>query len=638
MCGIAGVFNRDGRPVDAARLRAMADTLRHRGPDAEGAWVAGPVGLAHRRLSVLDLSAAGRQPMGNEDGAVQVCYNGEIYNFAELRQELEALGHVFRSATDTEVIVHAWEQWGRAAWSRFNGMFAFALWDGRTRSLVLVRDRLGVKPLYVHRTAERVVFGSELKALLAWPDTPREVDPSAVDAFLAFNYVPGPRTIWRDIESLPPGFDLVVTSQTAHAEPWWDVHFGQQPLTDRADTVERIRALCHDAVRARLVSDVPLGAFLSGGLDSSAIVHHMRPHHAGPLHTFSVRFGEASYDESPFADLVARRYDLQHHEVVCTADDVSATLDRVVWHADNPTADISMVPMLRLSEAARREVTVVLSGDGGDEVFGGYPIYQADRVARVWRHLPGWFRRGVAERLVQRLPTSHRKLSAEYALRAFVGAASRPPEEAHARWRLICTDAEREALLGQEAWRLVQQETRTEQPFLDAYLASGAADLLDRMFYVDIKTFLADSILPKVDRMTMAVGLEARTPWLDYRLVELGAQVPSSWKVTGFDTKRIFKDAMRGHVPDAIVRRRKAGFHAPLAAWFRGPLRGLVEETLAPGALGGLPLLQPHAVAGLVREHLAGHANHAFKLWGLMTLVRWRASVATSGHGLKHEA
>jgi asparagine synthase (glutamine-hydrolysing) len=284
-----------------------------------------------------------------------------------------------------------------------------------------------------------------------------------------------------------------------------------------------------------------------------------------------------------------------------------------------------MVPMLRLAEAARREVTVVLSGDGGDEVFGGYSIYQADRLARVWRHLPAWFRRGIVKHVVDHLPASQRKLSVDYAVRAFVGAAGRPPEQAHARWRLICNDEEREALLGPDTWRVVQQETRTEQPFLDAYLASGATDLLDRMFYMDIKTFLADSILPKVDRMTMAFGLEARTPWLDYRLVELGARLPVSWKVTSFDTKRIFKDAMRGQVPDEIVRRRKAGFHAPLAAWFRGPLRDLVEETLAPAAVASLPMLQVPAVSRLVREHLDGRANHAFKLWGLMTLVRWRA-------------
>lgn len=625
MCGIAGVFNRDGRPVHVAGLRPLADALRHRGPDADGLWAEGPVGFAHRRLSVLDLSDAGRQPMGNEDGTVQVCYNGEIYNFAALRDDLMARGHVFRSATDTEVIVHAWEEWGRGAWSRFNGMFAFALWDARIRTLVLVRDRLGVKPLYVHRSPQRVVFGSELTALRAWPETPREIDLTAVDAFLAFNYVPGPRTIWRDIEALPPGHDLVVTDDTETRAPYWDVRFGAHPLADRGEAIERIRALCDDAVRARLVSDVPLGAFLSGGLDSSAVVHYMRPHHAGPLHTFSVRFGEASFDEGPFADLVARTYDLQHHEVVCTADDVRATLDRVVRHADNPTADISMVPMLRLAEAARREVTVVLTGDGGDEVFGGYPIYQADRLARVWRHLPGWFRDGLVGRLVERLPTSQRKLSADYALRAFVRAAGRPPEEAHARWRLICGDDERRALLGDDTWRRVQAEASVDEPFLAAYLTSGAEDLLDRMFYVDVKTFLADSILPKVDRMTMAVGLEARTPWLDYRLVELGARLPASWKVTGLDTKRIFKEAMAGAVPAAIVRRRKAGFHAPLAAWFRGPLRDLVEDTLAPSALGNLPMLQPAAVSRLVREHMAGQANHAFKLWGLMTLVRWRA-------------
>lgn len=608
-------------------LHRMAESLRHRGPDAAGVWADGAVGLAHRRLSVLDLSDAGRQPMSNEDGSVQVCYNGEIYNFAELRAELYARGHVFRSATDTEVIVHAWEEWGHAAWPRFNGMFALAIWDARARCLVLVRDRLGVKPLYVLNTARHVVFGSELKAIRALAGAVPSIDLEAVDAFLAFNYIPGPRTIWQGVESLPPGHAMTVSAADTRVEAYWDVHFGQHPLTDRSDAIDRIRDLAGDAVRARLVSDVPLGAFLSGGLDSTAIVHHMRPHHTGPLHTFSVRFAESSFDEGPYAALVARAYDLQHHEVVCTAADVRHSLDDVVWHADNPTADISMVPMRRLAEAARREVTVVLSGDGGDEVFGGYSVYQADRLARVWRHLPSWFRTSIVERLARHLPASARKMSLDYALRAFVAAASRAPEQAHARWRLICSDQERRALLTEDAWHALPAEAGPEQPFLDAYLASGATDLLDRMFYVDVKTFLADSILPKVDRMTMAVGLEARTPWLDYRMVELGARIPSAWKLTGFDTKRIFKDAMRGRVPAAIVRRRKAGFHAPLAAWFRGPLRDLVEDTLAPSSLAALPMLRPQAVQGFVRAHLDGQADHAFKLWGLMTLVRWRATV-----------
>lgn len=627
MCGIAGVFHMDGTPVAAAHLVPLAHVLRHRGPDASGVWAAGPVGFAHRRLSVLDLSEAGRQPMHNEDGRVTVCYNGEIYNFADVRRDLEALGHRFHSATDTEVIVHAWEAWGEAAWSRFNGMFAFALWDARTRTLVLVRDRLGVKPLYLHRTAGRLVFGSELKAVLAWPGTPRDIDPAGLEAFLAYNYVPGPRTIWAGIESLPPGHQLVATAAGIEVSAWWDARFGKEPLTDRDDARRRIQTLCQDAVRLRLVSDVPLGAFLSGGLDSTAVVHYMRPYHTGPLHTFSVRFAESSFDEGPYAKLVAKTYGLTHHEVVCTSGDVEATIDRVAWHADNPTADISMVPMLRLAEAARREVTVVLSGDGGDEVFGGYQVYQADRLARAWRHLPAWLRHGVLARLVARLPHSDRKLGADYALRAFIAAADRAPEQAHARWRLICSDAEREALMEPEAWRQASSATAVDEPFLRAYLASGATDLLDRLFYVDVKTFLADSILPKVDRMSMAVGLEARTPWLDYRLVELGARIPSEWKVTGLDTKRIFKEALRGQVPDAIVRRRKAGFHTPLASWFRGPLRRLLEQSLSPAALAPLPMLRPEAVSRLVREHVEGRANHAYKLWGLLTLVRWRAAV-----------
>lgn len=604
-------------------LPRMAAALQHRGPDAEGFWHDGVVGFAHRRLSVIDVSAAGRQPLGSEDGRIQVCYNGEIYNFADIRQTLEGKGHQFRSRTDTEVIAHAWEEWGPGAIGRFNGMFAFAVWDRDTRRLWLVRDRLGVKPLYYTEQQGRVVFGSELKAILSVPGLTRTLDPVALDAYLALNYVPGPRTIWKEIASLPPGHMLTASDEGVTVEPYWDVRFGVDRLTSQDDAIARIRELCDDAVRLRLVSDVPLGAFLSGGLDSSAIVHFMRPRHDGPLHTFSVRFEEASFDEGPFAELVARRYDLQHHEVVCRASDVPDCLDRIVWHADNPIADISMVPMYRLSEATRRVVTVVLSGDGGDEVFGGYSIYHADRLARVWRSLPEWFRHRLVRPFVDALPASTSKMSVDYALRQFVAGAGKAPESAHYSWRTICTREERRSLLRPDVQEEVPRLSAPEAPFLAAYLASGARDLLDRLFYVDLKTFLADSILPKVDRMTMAFGLEARTPWLDYRLVELGARIPPAWKLRGLDTKWIFKQAMRGLVPDPIVRRTKAGFHAPLATWFRGPLQPLLRDALSPAALTVLPQLQPAAVQRLVDEHLSGRANHAFKLWGLVSLARW---------------
>lgn len=623
MCGIAGVFDRGDQPVDRASLVPMAEAVRHRGPDADGFWTDAGIGLAHRRLSVIDVSDAGRQPIGTEDGDIQVCFNGEIYNFADIRADLVARGHRFRSRTDTEVIAHAWEEWGADAVRRFNGMFAFAIWERRARRLWLVRDRLGVKPLYYAWQERRLVFGSELKAILAAPGMTRTLDPAALDAFLALNYVPGPRTIWREIQQLPPGHVLRATASDYTVQPWWDVHFGRDPLHDRADAVGRIRTLCDDAVRLRLVSDVPLGAFLSGGLDSSAVVHFMRPRHAGPLHTFSVRFDEASFDEGPYAALVARAYDLQHHEVVCRATDVHATLDRIVWHADAPVADISMVPMFKLAEAAREQVTVVLSGDGGDEVFGGYAVYHADRLARVWRALPRWFRDRLVRPLVAALPASTGKMSADYALRQFVAGAGEAPDKAHYSWRTISAPGERARLLRPDVHAEATRESAPEAPFVAAYLASGAHDLLDRVFYVDLKTFLADSILPKVDRMSMAFGLEARTPWLDYRLVELGARIPSAWKLRGRDTKVIFKEAMRGLVPAPIVRRTKAGFHAPLAAWFRGPLRPLLRESLSVDALRVVPELQPAAVQRLVDAHTAGHANHAYQLWGLVTLVRW---------------
>ncbi len=623
MCGIAGVYSRDGAPVDPAWLREMAQTLCHRGPDADGLWTEPGIGLAHRRLSVIDVSEAGRQPIGTEDGGIQVCFNGEIFNFEEIRRDLVARGHRFVSRTDSEVIAHAWEQWGPAAVARFNGMFAFAVWERATRRLWLVRDRLGVKPLYHTAQDGRLVFGSELKALWVVPGLSRALDPVALDAYLALNYVPGPRTIWEGVEQLPPGHLLCASAEGVTIEPYWDVRFGRDPYTDRSRAIEDIRALCDDAVRLRLVSDVPLGAFLSGGLDSTAVVHFMRPRHAGPLHTFSVRFEEASFDEGPFAAHVARAYDLTHHEVTCGAADVPACLDRIVWHADAPVADISMVPMYRLAEATRREVTVVLSGDGGDEVFGGYALYHADRMATVWRALPRWFRERVVRPAVEALPTSTGKMSLDYALRQFVAGAGEAPEKAHYHWRTICAVDERARLLQPDVYRAATREHAPEAPFLAAYLASGAPDWLDRLFYVDVKTFLADSILPKVDRLTMAFGLEARTPWLDYRLVELGARIPSAWKLRGRDTKVIFKEAMRGLVPDRIVGRTKAGFHAPLASWFRGPLRPLLRETLSAGSLRVLPELQAAPVADMVDAHVSGRANHAYKLWGLVTLVRW---------------
>jgi asparagine synthase (glutamine-hydrolysing) len=321
--------------------------------------------------------------------------------------------------------------------------------------------------------------------------------------------------------------------------------------------------------------------------------------------------------------MVASKYDLTHHDVVCRAADVPACLDRLVWHADSPVADISMVPMYRLAEATRQHVTVVLSGDGGDEVFGGYSIYHADRAARVWRTLPRWFRERLVRPLVDALPASTGKMSADYALRKFVDGAGEAPETAHYSWRTICTADERTALLRRDVRIAAAREQAPEAPFLAAYLASGADELVDRLFYVDIKTFLADSILPKVDRTTMAFGLEARTPWLDYRLVELGARLPWQWKLRGRDTKVIFKDAMRGLVPDPIVRRTKAGFHAPLAAWFRGPLEPMLRDVLSPTSISILPELQSAPVQAMVDAHVAGHANHAFKLWGLVTLVRW---------------
>ncbi|MFN8059577.1 MAG: asparagine synthase (glutamine-hydrolyzing) [Vicinamibacterales bacterium] len=630
MCGIAGVWQFDGAPVSKDGLARMTTALRHRGPDDAGVWTDGPIGLGHRRLSIIDTSQAAHQPIANEDGSIHLTYNGEIYNFAPLRDELAAKGHRFQSRTDSEVIVHAYEEWGTAAVERFNGMFAFALWDARRHRLWLVRDRLGVKPLFYYDDGRRFVFGSEIKAILECPGVDRELDHGALAAYFELNHVPAPSTPFRRVRVLPPGHALLLNASGASPAPYWDVRFdADDPPRPLRDYVADVTALVETSVAERRVSDVPLGAFLSGGIDSSAIVHVLRKHVTGPLETFSVRFDDASHDEGRFARLAAEREGTTHHEVVCRPTDLSELLDRIMWHADNLTADISMVPMYVLARLARSRVTVVLSGDGGDEVFGGYPTYQADRAAALYRRLPAPVRATLG-RLARQLPATGRKMSLDYVVNKFLAGAALPVPTAHASWRSIFSADECEALLTPDARR--RRSARGDS--FGEYYARSTGTSMERLFYGDLKTFLPDSILPKVDTMTMAHGLEAREPLLDYRLVELGARIPERYKIRGRETKWIFKRAMADRLPDAIVRRAKAGFQPPMAAWFRGPLRPFVRDVLTDDAVRTTDILDPAAVVELEREHADGRRNHAFKLWSLMSFVSWHRQWARAGAGV----
>jgi asparagine synthase (glutamine-hydrolysing) len=627
MCGIVGAIYFNHQPVRAEVIEHMADALRHRGPDDAGVFLDKVVGLGHRRLKIIDLSPAGRQPMGNEDGTIHVTYNGEIYNFPELREELIRQGHSFSSRSDTEVIVHAYEQWGERCVERFNGMFAFGLWDSRQKKLVLLRDRLGVKPLFYYLDQDKLLFASEIKGILQHPQISKELDHSALYDYFSLNYVPSPKTPFARIRALLPGHWLTVENGQINIVQYWDLNFSATDQTrTEAEYIEEILHLLQDGIHRRLIADVPLGGFLSGGLDSSAIVYFMNRLGHHPLKTFNVSFTEQSYDESPYARLVAQHVGTEHHEVSCTPGDLRNLLETIAWHADNLTADISMVPMYLLSKLAREQVTVALSGDGGDELFGGYLTYQADIFAGYYRWLPSWVRHYLVRPLVSTLPNSNGKQSMDYKLKKFIEGAELPPERAHYVWRTIFSDIEKSRVLSDDFLCTIQSDSADSYC---RYFANAKASLeMDKIFYADFKVFLADSILRKVDSMTMANSLEAREPLLDYRLVELSTRIPESLKVKRWKTKYIFKKTMASLLPHQIVFRKKEGFHTPMASWFRQQLRSFVSDVLSRDNLRALGIFNVAYVEQLKLRHFNGLENNAFKLWGLMNFIAWHRQLA----------
>lgn len=631
MCGIAGIWDRDQQPSEDL-IRRMTDCIAHRGPDGDGYYVEGAVAFGHRRLAIIDLSDAGRQPMTNKTGDVVITYNGEIYNYRELRVELEELGYKFESHTDTEVIIHGYEAWGEAWVERLNGMFAFVIYDRKKDLFLLVRDRLGVKPLYYYVDGGRLIFASELKAILAHRSVSRELDHGSLDDFFSLNYIPPPRTPFRKIRQLEPGHLGVWKNGELTTRQYWDVQFENANGTsaDEHHVVGDLLRLVENSVRQRLVADVPVGAFLSGGLDSSTVVHFMRQFATGPLKTFSVRFAEKSYDEGEYAWEMARLLETEHHEIFCAAQDLSNLLRKSVWHADNLTADVSNIPILLVSQLASEHVKVVLSGDGGDEVFAGYPTYQADRLAGYYKRVPGWIRKGVVQPVVRALPASSAKLSLDYKARKFVEGAALSPARAHYTWRTIFSGDEKQDLLTRDFAAAINGRSPAET-WEDLFASAENISDMEKGFYSDYKTFLSGSILPKVDTMSMANSLEAREPLLDYQLVEYMAQVPTSLKIKGLTTKHLFKKAMSTILPKRVVYRKKAGFHTPIASWFRGELRSFVNEILSPENVRSSRMLNPDYIERLKREHFEGIANHSYKLWGLMNFVVWMDHYAKAG-------
>jgi asparagine synthase (glutamine-hydrolysing) len=623
MCGIAGVLRFDGAAAGPELLRRMTDVLAHRGPDGEGTYLSGPLGLGHRRLAIIDLSTAGRQPMANEDGSVWVTFNGEIYNFAEIRRTLAARGHAFRSATDTEVLLHAYEEWGVDCLHRLNGMFAFGLWDERRRGLWLVRDRLGIKPLFYSHRADRLLFGSEIKALLCDSDLDRTLDYEALSYYLALNYTPAPHTLFRHIRQLLPGHYLWIDeSGSLRDVEYWDLRYREGD--DRGEQAYRNEfvALLEDAVRMRLVSDVPFGAFLSGGVDSSSVAYWMSRHLAEPVKTFSIGFGQPTFDELEYARLAARTIAAEHHERIVTAD-AAAVLPKLVWHAEEPTADSSMVAFYYLAQMAREHVTMALSGDGADEILAGYETYQAYYVHRLFACLPKWLQREVIAPLLRAFPVSDTKVNWGCKLGRFAEGLGRTAEDAHATRRMIFDADARAQLLTPS---VLQSGGRAD--VVDLYRLvfsrSAARHPLDRMLYVDTRFYLPNDMLVKVDRMSMAHGLEVRVPFLDYRLVEFAATVPPRLKLKHFWQKKfLLKASMAGKLPRQVLWRKKEGFNVPSAVWIKHGLKPFVMDHLSSSQLREMEILNPGYVAHLLQQHFSGKADHSHLIWCLLTLVVW---------------
>jgi asparagine synthase (glutamine-hydrolysing) len=627
MCGIAGIVERDpARPVSPAELARMVDTLRHRGPDDEGARVGSGVGLGMRRLSIIDVEG-GRQPFSSEDDRIQLVANGEIYNHAPLRAELIAKGHRFRSRSDIEVILHGYEEFGIEVLGRLRGMFAFALWDGPKRRFFAARDRAGEKPLYYAQTPTRLLFGSEIKALLVQAEVSREVDLEALDQFLTYEYVLTPRTMFSDVRTVPPAHYLIYERGAVKVERYWDVASVTARDWTEDDAAAALRETLARAVSGQMMSDVPLGAFLSGGIDSSAIVGLMSEAAGGtgPVNTFSMGFEAASYNELPYAKEVATRFGTNHREGMVNPD-LSDLFERLVTHFDQPFADVSLFPTYLVSQSAREHVTVALSGDGGDELFGGYDTYQAEALARrIGTVVPDvalpWLAAAMAV-----LPPSDKKKGLINTVRRFTqGLASAPSEIAHYRWMTFC-DAGAKRRLYAPALQSALVNSDVYAPIRRHLRGAHTDDRLNRQLYADLQVYLNDDILVKVDRMSMATSLETRAPFLDMDVMELAFSMPGHLKIRNGERKHVLKRAMGDLLPESVLTRPKEGFSIPMKTWLRGEWAPMMQDLLGPEPVGRRGWFEPTEVTRRVGEHLAGTHNHAHQLFSLMVLERWAQS------------
>lgn len=628
MCGITGWANLDSHtpPPDGAKdlLHSMCERMVHRGPDAEGLFVTNGVALGMRRLAIIDL-ITGEQPAFNEDKSVAVILNGEIYNYRELRTELEKRGHTFLSASDTEVLPHLYEEYGDEMTAKLNGMFAFALWDTKRRRLLIARDRFGEKPLYWGVFRNTLLFASEPKVLLAHPGVKPSLDLQALRHYLSFDYVPAPLSIYQGINKLPAAHKLTLENGRVNVECYWRLSYKTaDPVPTEQEAAEQLRELLADSVRMRLVSDVPLGVLLSGGVDSSTVAALAVRASSEAVKTFSISFAEASFDESAYARGVAKFLGTDHHEERLSANLAANLVSEIGSWMDEPFSDPSLVPTYLLSRFTRKHVTVALGGDGGDELFAGYPMYAGHRWAEVYKHVPGFLRRGIIEPLVRLLPVKTKNLSFDYKALRFVSGTKYDAVARHHVWFGSFTPEEQQTLLTNDVLRSTDGEIYAHARQMAKECDSD--DLVTQMMNVDTRLYLAEDILTKVDRASMAVSLEVRAPFLDPRVAEFAASLPCSYKLRGLKTKYILKKAVREMLPPFVTRRGKKGFGVPVAEWLKVKLRPLARDLLSPERVRRAGVFNPEYVARLQDEHERGVANHRKLLWTLLMFELWHES------------
>lgn len=623
MCGIAGLISKDWQhPASEATVRRMCQSLIHRGPDDEGVMTDGPVGMGMRRLAIIDL-AAGRQPMQNEDGSVSVVFNGEIYNHAELRRELVSHGHTFRTRSDTEVLVHGFEQWGTDLPGRLNGMFAFSIWNHTTQELFLARDHVGVKPLYIYEDGERIVWASEIKALLAAGVT-AQLNPDALQDFLRYGFVPCPGSLFQGIRKLGPAHWLKLTRRGTTESTYWDLAFNPE-YKPAEQWSEEVADLLDTCVKSQLVSDVPLGAFLSGGLDSSAIVGAMQHAGVADIATYAIGFEgkDAFHNELNKASAVAKRFDTKHHEIVVSSE-AADLLEPLTYQLDEPCTDTSFIVTYLVSKLARNSVKVILSGVGGDELFAGYRRYLGPRLQQYYAWIPSTIRKSVIRPVLDRLPAdrgSKIKSLFRYA-KSFDRHSDLPPSLQYQGYVAVCPGEQRDALLTRD-FRAAHDRRHSRQ-VAESYDTESNRDPLNRMLYADLKTNLVDSLLSFTDKMTMAVSLEARVPLLDIRLIELAARIPPDVKLTGFrGLKHVLKQSQRSRLPAEIINQRKQGFGTPISRWLRDGTRTMMMDLLSPGRLKSEGIFDASVVQQMIADHDAQRADFSEPLLALLTFELW---------------